>query len=87
MLFDTRTAGADTRDVPVEGYLTTNEAAARLKISRSRVLALIRHGQLEAKRFGSAWMIHEDALREFQSTRRTKAGRPREKRQYTRRGD
>jgi len=42
--------------------LTTQEVAARLGVSRSRVLALIRAGRLVAVKRGRDWQIAERAL-------------------------
>jgi len=38
-------------------YLTTTQAAERLHVNRSRVIALIRAGRLKATKFGNAWQI------------------------------
>lgn len=46
----------------MEGYLTTQEAADILEVSRSRVIALIRAGRLPAEKFGSQWAIKEEDL-------------------------
>lgn len=54
--------------------LTTTEAAAALKISRQRVLALIASGRLPAQKHGRDWMIEEADL-ELVKVRRP--GRPR----------
>ena len=42
--------------------LTTAQAAAALKISRQRVLALIRAGRLPAQKIGRDWMIEPKDL-------------------------
>lgn len=55
--------------------LTTLEAADRLNLSRSRVLALIAQGQLPAQKFGRDWMIEESDI-ELVKVRRP-IGRPR----------
>lgn len=42
--------------------LTTTQAAAILKVSRPRVIALIRSERLRAVKFGNAWAIDERDL-------------------------
>lgn len=53
--------------------LTTAQAAAQLKISRQRVLALIASGRLPAQKHGRDWMIEPSDL-ELVKVR--KPGRP-----------
>ena len=42
--------------------LTTNDAATRLHVSRSRVLKLIASGRLEATKHGRDWIVQPAAL-------------------------
>lgn len=58
--------------------LTTAQAAAALKISRQRMLALIHAGRLPAQKHGRDWMIEPSDL-ELVKVRRPgyPAGRPR----------
>lgn len=59
--------------------LTTTQAAQRLGLSRSSVLALIAQGKLPAQKIGRDWMIDESDL-ELVKVRRPvgyPAGRPR----------
>ena len=46
-----------------EGYISTADVAARLGITRQRVLQLIAHGQLPALKFANVYMIREADLR------------------------
>jgi excisionase family DNA binding protein len=55
--------------------LTTTEAAGMLGVSRRRVLALIATGDLQAERFGPAWMVNEDSVRQRLASPRP-GGRP-----------
>ncbi|MCB1060289.1 MAG: helix-turn-helix domain-containing protein [Calditrichaeota bacterium] len=47
--------------MPNEEYLTTAEAAALLKVSKSTVRMLAREGQLPAVRVGVQWRIPHEA--------------------------
>jgi excisionase family DNA binding protein len=38
-------------------WITTQEAAEIIGVTRNHVRHLIRHGELQAKRFGRAWMV------------------------------
>lgn len=42
--------------------MTTNEAAAKLGLSRSRVIALIRAGKLHAVKQGRDWWITDEDI-------------------------
>ncbi|MFC6706167.1 helix-turn-helix domain-containing protein [Flexivirga alba] len=42
--------------------LTTAEAAQRLNVNQSRVRALIAAGGLEARRFGTQWLVNSDSV-------------------------
>lgn len=44
------------------GYITTNEAAEALGVSRQRVLQLIQDGRLKAEKFANVYMIWPDDL-------------------------
>ena len=56
--------------------LTTNEAAERLHLGRSRILKLIAAGRLPAMKIGRDWMIQPAALETFAEIER-KPGKPR----------
>ncbi len=43
-------------------YLTTSEAAARLRCSRRMVCELIQRGEIKTRRLGRQYRIPEDAL-------------------------
>lgn len=60
----------------IEGYLTTSEAARQLKVTRNRVLDLIRFKRLPAKKIGGIWLIRSEDLRLVQDR---KPGRPKKK--------
>jgi excisionase family DNA binding protein len=53
--------------------LTTSEAAAKLGVSKRRVIALIETGKLPAERFGNAYVINEADLKLVEDR---KPGRP-----------
>jgi len=46
-------------------YVTTEQAAKFLGVSRIRVLAFIKDGRLKAGRAGRAWLILRSDLEEF----------------------
>jgi excisionase family DNA binding protein len=56
--------------------LTTNEASARLGVTRRRVLALITAGRLPAQKHGRDWQIDENDLAVFAAKPRM-PGKPR----------
>ncbi len=56
--------------------LTTTAAAAKLKVTRRRVIALITAGRLRASKFGNVYMIEEKSLADV---RVRKPGRPKGK--------
>ena len=45
-----------------EDYITTNEAADVLKVTRQRVLQLIQDGRLKAEKFANVYMIRRGDL-------------------------
>jgi excisionase family DNA binding protein len=45
-----------------EDYITTNEAADSLGVSRQRVLQLIQDGRLKAEKFANVYMIQRADL-------------------------
>lgn len=45
-----------------ENYITTNEAAGALGVSRQRVLQLIADGRLKAEKFANVYMIRRADL-------------------------
>jgi excisionase family DNA binding protein len=47
----------------MENMLTTEETAARLQVTGSRVRAMIRDGRLPAQKFGHVHMIKESDLK------------------------
>ena len=56
--------------------ITTQEAAERLSISRSRVLDLIKAGQLRAEKISGVWFIDEASVEARARTASKKGGRP-----------
>jgi excisionase family DNA binding protein len=64
--------------VPVVDLVTTTEAASRLGISRTRVVALIDEGRLKAQKTGRDWMIKKGDLKPL---KKRKPGRPRSSKQ------
>lgn len=55
--------------------LTTEEAAKRLGVNRSRIRQLILAGRLPAEKFGKAWAIDP---KDLEAVRTRKPGRPRQ---------
>ena len=49
-----------------ESYISTNDAAAVLGITRQRVLQLITRGQLKAEKFANIYMIRKDDLKDVE---------------------
>lgn len=49
-----------------EGYISTNEAAGVLGITRQRVLQLIMSGRLPAEKFANIYMIRRTDLRQVE---------------------
>jgi excisionase family DNA binding protein len=47
----------------MDAYISTNEAADRLGITRQRVLQLIKGGRLPAEKFASVYMIRPADLK------------------------
>jgi excisionase family DNA binding protein len=45
-----------------DDYITTNEAARELEVTRQRVLQLIQDGRLRAEKFGNVYMIRRPDL-------------------------
>lgn len=56
-----------------EEYISTNEAAEQLGISRQRILQLIDDGRLDAKKFANVYMIRRASLTNVEDR---KPGRP-----------
>jgi excisionase family DNA binding protein len=59
-------------------YITTNEAAVKLGLSRNRILDLIRFGRLPATKVGGVWLIK---VSDLQLVENRKPGRPRKAKQ------
>lgn len=57
-------------------FLTTAEAAERLKVTTRRVTALIKSGKLVAEKMGRDYIIRASALKD-KELRNRKVGRPR----------
>lgn len=53
-----------------KGYLTTKQAAMRLKTTLQAVQRLIERGRLPAEKFGPVWMISEADLAQFTRSKR-----------------
>jgi excisionase family DNA binding protein len=49
----------------MDTYLTTDEVAAKMRVSRAMVVQLIDRGKLPATRFGRLWRIKEADLVEY----------------------
>ena len=57
--------------------ITTEESARLLGVSRSRVLELIKSGQLKAEKMSGVWLVDEESVIERNRTVNKKGGRPR----------
>ena len=54
--------------MPLENYLTANEAARRLRVHPETVKRLCRQGDLPAEKLGNSWLINLDVLEVFAGT-------------------
>ncbi len=59
----------------MKGYLTTTQAAERLKVSQTRVRQMIIEGIIKAEKVGRDNFIQESEVKRLESIER-KAGRP-----------
>ncbi len=50
------------RDMKADEYISTNDAAQHLGITRQRVLQLIKHDRLKAEKFANVYMIRRADL-------------------------
>ena len=66
-------------------FVSSAEAAQILGIKQMSIHALIRDGRLPAVRVAYRWLIRRDQLEKFAESYVPKQGRPRQKRQYTKR--
>jgi excisionase family DNA binding protein len=65
--------------MPVNGYLTVAETAARLGVTMRRVRQLIHDGAIQAKPISARFLLIEaQSLAEYESRRRP-AGRPQQR--------
>jgi excisionase family DNA binding protein len=56
--------------------LNTSQAAAKLKVSARRVLALIKAGSLKAERFGRDWALDAGEVDRFSKIKRRPGPKP-----------
>ena len=66
-------------------YLASSEAAGMLGIHPMAIQKLLREGKLPAEKIANRWLLRRADVEEFAKTYVPKVGRPRQKRQYTRR--
>ena len=59
-------------------YITTNEAAAELGVTRQRVLQLIQDGRLKAEKFANVYMIQRTALSNIEEKPMGRPPKPKE---------
>jgi excisionase family DNA binding protein len=59
-----------------EEWITTQEAAEIIGVTRNHVRYLVAHGRVEAKRFGRAWMISRSSSEEYATTERKPGPKP-----------
>ena len=67
------------------GYLSSRQAALILGAKPITVSQLCQRGQLPAEKIANRWLIPRTELEEFAKTYKAQRGRPRTKRQYTKR--
>jgi excisionase family DNA binding protein len=58
-------------------WITTQEAAEIIKVTRNHVRYLIQRGKLEAKKFGRAWMVGRKSAETYAATERKPGPKPR----------
>jgi excisionase family DNA binding protein len=56
------------QDELTEEHLTTRQAAERLRVSKNRVIGLVRRGKLPGRKIGSKWLIPVAAVRQYCKT-------------------
>ena len=66
-------------------YLASSEAADILGIHHMAIQKLLREGKLPAEKIANRWLLRRSDVEEFAKTYVPKVGRPRQKRQYTKR--
>ena len=54
--------------MPLDDYLTANEAARQLRIHPETLKRLCRQGDLPAEKIHNTWLIHQEVLRVFAGT-------------------
>ena len=54
--------------MPLDNYLTANEAARHLRIHPETVKRLCRQGDLPAEKIHNTWLINQEVLRLFAGT-------------------
>ena len=62
-----------------EEWITTQEAAKIIGVTRNHIRYLIRYGKLEAKKFGRAWMVSRKSAEEYAATERKPGPKPQSK--------
>ena len=67
-------------------FLARSEAAEMLGIHHMAIQRLLRDGKLPAEKIANRWLLRRTDVEEFAKTYVPKIGRPRQKRQYTKRG-
>ncbi len=64
----TRPLGAADLRWPPAGWITTQEAARRLKLCVPQVVRYLQTGRLQGKLFPGGWIVREDAVASFVPT-------------------
>ena len=67
-------------------FLASSEAAEMLGIHHMAIQRLLRDGKLPAEKIANRWLLRRTDVEAFAKTYVPKIGRPRQKRQYTKRG-
>lgn len=70
-----------------DDYMTTRDAAHSLGIHPLAVSHMCAAGRLPAEKIANRWFIPRAFVEEFAKTYVPKVGRPRQKRQYTKRSE
>jgi len=63
----------------LNGYLNIVEAARILDVHPGTVKRLCREGRLASEKVNNAWLIHDEALRDFAEQYNGRRGRPQTK--------
>ena len=60
-------------------WITTQEAAEIIGVTRNHIRYLIQQSKLEAKKFGRAWMVSRESAEKYAATERKPGPKPQSK--------